>query len=206
MLTSLIKAKIDNDPTLRARMISALIIGGGVTVAQGQNKGGSFQNVPTCAASSDTGCVVAYASWAKEKPPAPGGAFTSAMAAGTEFACTDPAQLSGNTGNYRGSYVATKTVLSKNFTNDLGGTMPAGVTTPFVLYRDMFKGECKVANGIKYLEISVAMSADDKRTAPPYRSSIVENIGGGMHLMDYNLEIDDLLDLVTKQAAAMPNK
>jgi hypothetical protein len=207
MLTTLIRTKIDNDPALLSRMISALIIGGGVTVAAGQNRGASFQNIPTCASSADTGCVVHYRSFAKEVPPAGVSAAGSAtLTPGVELACTEPGRLSGNTGNYRGSYIATRAVLSQTFTNDLGGTLPTGVNAPFLIYRDMFKGECKTANGINYLEISVAKTADDTRSTPPYRSSIVESVGSGMHLMDFNLPIDDLIDLVSKQAAVMPKK
>lgn len=204
MLTSLVKAKIDEDPALRSQMISALIIGSSITVAKGQRTGGSFKNVPTCSSSKDTGCVVSYMSFAQEAPPKAGGAFTRSIPAGLELACTDPAALTGNKGNYLASYIATKTVLAANFTNDLGGTMPADAKTPFLIYPDMFKGQCKTtADGINYLEIALAKAADDVREPPPYRSSTVESIGGGMHLMDYNLEIEDLLELVTEQARAL---
>jgi hypothetical protein len=79
--------------------------------------------------------------------------------------------------------------------------LPAGITTPFVVYRDALRGECKNVDGFSYLEVSLQQPAGDKRPAPPYRYPAIE-AALGLHLVDYNLEMDDLIETVRLQAAA----
>ena len=69
MLTKLIASEIDPNPDVRGLLVSALLIGGNVTVPTGQDVGGDFQNFPACRSASQTGCVVAYSSFI-EPPPA----------------------------------------------------------------------------------------------------------------------------------------
>ena len=68
MLTQLIASEIDPNPDVRGRLVSALLLGGNVTVAAGQDVGGDFQNIPACRSADQTGCVVAYSSFI-EPPP-----------------------------------------------------------------------------------------------------------------------------------------
>ena len=57
MLIRLVTSEIDPNPSVRARLVSALLIGGNVKVAVGQDVGGDFQNVPACrSARSDRLC------------------------------------------------------------------------------------------------------------------------------------------------------
>ncbi len=67
-LTRLLATRIEGDPDLRPRLVSALLIGGQVEVPVGADVGGSFRTVPACRAVDQTGCVVAYNSFA-ETPP-----------------------------------------------------------------------------------------------------------------------------------------
>ncbi len=200
VLTSLIHDEIDGDPALRAKMISALLIGGAVTVPEGQEVGGSFQNVPACTAPGQVGCVVAYNSFAKEAPPPANSVFGKA-AAGSEILCTNPGPLDDNSGRYQRSYIPMK-LNNPAFVAD--GTLPAGVTTPFAVYPDMFRGECVKSGGYSYLEISVEQDANDQRAVPPYRSTLIEAVGFGLHVADFNFPLDDLIDAVERQANAMP--
>lgn len=196
-LTEVIRSEVDNDPALRARLISAVLLGGNVTTAQGQSTGGSFQHIPTCNAPGETGCVIAYSSFAKEAPPTPASLF-GRTTAGLEVVCTEPAALAGNSGRYKGTYGRT-TVSNPAFKPD--GVPLTTVSTPFVLYRDYFRGQCQSVDGAHYLEISVDPPAGDQRTPFPYRSSLLELGGFGLHIVDFNLELDDLLEAVRLQAA-----
>lgn len=116
-----------------------------------------------------------------------------------EVACTEPARLAGNTGNYRGGYFS---LVTSNPTFAAPGFRPTDVTTRFLLYRDFFKGSCVARDGFNYLELSIAKSADDTRETPPYRSAALETNGWGLHLVDYNPELEDLIEMVKLQAAA----
>ena len=70
------------------------------------------------------------------------------------------------------------------------------------MYRDFFHGECAVTDGAHYLSVRIDKSADDLRPDPPYRSQGQEAIGFGLHVADYNLALDDLVDIVKLQAKA----
>ncbi|MBN1654409.1 MAG: DUF3089 domain-containing protein [Deltaproteobacteria bacterium] len=201
MITAMMQRDVDEAPDVRAKMISALLIGGFVTVAEGELTGGTFKNIPLCSAPGETGCVVAYVSHAKEAPPPATSRFGTTTEEGQEVACTNPAVLAGNSGRFRGSYLRTS-FCNPTFAPDK--PVPAEITTSFALYRDIIRGECVQKNGFSYLEISVEQSEDDTREPPGYRTTLVEGIGMGLHLVDYNLPLDDLVDTVIKQAEAMP--
>ena len=60
MLRRLIREEIDPSPAARAKLVSAVLLGGNVTVRRGEVIGGDFQNVPGCTAPGQVGCVIAY--------------------------------------------------------------------------------------------------------------------------------------------------
>lgn len=198
VLTTMIQKEIDPKPELRSRMISALLIGGGATVAPGERTGGSFQNIPTCSEPGETGCIVAYASFAAEAPPQSNALFGRASA-GLEAACTDPAALSGNTDRLRGMYGR---VNLSNSAFKLDGSLPSGMSTEFALYRQMFRSRCVAKGDAHFLEITVDRDAQDTRAVPPHRSGLAELVGFGMHVVDYAVPLDDLRETVRLQAEA----
>lgn len=199
MAVALLQRRIDNDPAVRSKLISAVLLGGQVRTPANARVGGTFANIPTCQTPGETGCAIAYVSYAKEAPPVPGkGIFGGETDAGV-VACTEPAALAKNAGNYKGSYFAKK-VANPAFASP--GFLPADLTTPYMLYRDFFKATCVNQGGYSYLEVSVNKSADDLRENPGYRNPTLESTGWGMHLVDYNLELDDLIEAVRLQAAA----
>jgi pimeloyl-ACP methyl ester carboxylesterase len=197
MLTGMIQMDLDNDAAKRARMVSALLIGGRIYVPEGARMGGTFQNIPLCAEPGDTGCVIAYVSYAQESPPKAGSLFGASMD-GKPSACVDPAPLAGNSGAYKGSYFQ---VAVKNPTFGADSPPPA-VDTPFVLYREAFNGECVTRDGFHYLEYSLIANA--ARGVPPWRHTTVDGLGFGTHLVDFHIAIDDLIEATAQQAAALP--
>lgn len=198
MLTAMMQEDVDPVPDVRARMLSALLLGGRVSVAKGKTLGGSFQHIPTCSAPGQTGCVVAFVSHAAEAPPPKGSRFGASTEPGTEIACTEPAALAGRAGPLSGSYVRA-TVHNPLFLPDQ--PLPEGIETPFVLYRDALQGRCVKRDGYSYLEISRVDDPADQRGELPYRSQRLEAAGFGLHIVDYNLALEDLLKAVELQAA-----
>jgi hypothetical protein len=79
--------------------------------------------------------------------------------------------------------------------------LPKDITTLFVLYRHVLSGTCKNVNGASYLEISDEQPAGDPRPPVPYHFAALEG-ALGLHLFDYNIELDDLMEAVKLQAAA----
>lgn len=201
MLTQLVVNKFDMDAELRKQLISALLIGGAIQVPEGKDVGGTFKNIPLCTKPAQTGCVIAYNSYAAEAPPPANSLFGKPGGPGMMDACTNPSLLAGNSGRYRGAYFPTKFVNSV-FKPDAPANPLPMVDTPFTLHRDMFSGECKNQNGFSYLEVRPDQPSGDKRMVPPYRTTGAESIGFGMHIADYSLERDDLIDAVDQQAKA----
>lgn len=200
MLTQLMTEEFDTDATLRAKLISALLIGGNIAVPTGKTVGGTFKNIPLCTAPGQTGCVVAYNSFSKDAPP-PANSLFGRAATGMQDACTNPATLSGNTGRYLGSYTPLK-FYDPIFAPDQPPAKPPLEPTPFVMDRDLFRGTCVSAGGFTYLQIVVDQTADDKRTVTGYRNTASEAIGFGMHIFDYSIELEDLISAVDLQAKA----
>jgi len=202
MLQGLMTDRFDSDSgaSLRAQMISALLVGGGPSVPANQNVGGTFKNIPACSASAQTGCIVAYNSFAKEAPP-PANSLFGKSTPGNEVICTAPPMLDDNTGLSKGSYVP-KTINTVAFVpNAPAGTVPP-FDTPYAVFPDVFHGECVRSNGFHYFEVSIATAAGDKRAVAPYRNTVTESLGFGLHVADYNLFLDDLIDGVKLQADA----
>ena len=68
MLRQLIRSEIDGQ-RVQERLISAMLLGTNLAVPKGKDVGGAFQHVPLCHAASQTGCVIAYASFRANVPP-----------------------------------------------------------------------------------------------------------------------------------------
>ncbi len=69
MLIPLLAHEVDAKPAVRKRLVSALLMGGNVTVKRGRATGGDFSHIAACHAATQTGCVVAYSSF-DGTPPA----------------------------------------------------------------------------------------------------------------------------------------
>ena len=68
MLIALLKSEVDPVPAVRAHLVSAILLGGNVTVPVGQLVGGTFAHIPVCTNVNNPGCVIAYSSYSKTPP------------------------------------------------------------------------------------------------------------------------------------------
>ena len=201
MLTQLVTSEIDPNPDVRGRLVSALLIGGNVTVAVGQDVGGDFQNVPACRSTSQTGCVVAYSSF-NEPPPAD--TFFGRVGAGPssgrevtgdlEVLCVNPASLSGGTGPLK---LYSSTTPLPGALGELVGAVPSA-PTPWVAYPGLYTAHCESAGGANWLQVDTTNIAGDQR---PVASQTLGPTWG-LHLVDVNIALGTLVDLVRQQAAA----
>jgi pimeloyl-ACP methyl ester carboxylesterase len=201
MLTQMMVQDVDPQPAVRARLLSALLIGGGITVPDGADVGGTFKNIPLCKTPGQVGCVITYVSYSKEIPPSATSTFGRHPGAGQSTACTEPSTLSGRAGQrYRGSYVMRKRQNASLLAPDGADKLPTDLDTPFIVYRDVFRGTCKHTDTHGYLEIASELEPADMRM-PPYRYPSIEP-SLGLHLLDYAFAMDDLLEAVRLQAAS----
>jgi hypothetical protein len=201
MLTNLIATEIDPDPDLRSLLVSALLIGGNVRVAAGQDVGGDLQNIPACRSADQTGCVIAYSSFDSE-PPADAsfgrvetGPHVNELASGDlQVLCVNPASLSGGTGPLLPYFGTAK------FPGPIGLVLPTppSVPTPWVASPGLYTAQCESSGGATWLQIdTTGIAGDNRQVVFPTLGP-----GWGLHLFDVNLALGNLVELVRQQAVA----
>ena len=204
MLLQLLKDEFDGKPSQKL-LVSALLMGVNLPVPPGKDVGGVLKSIPLCRSTAQTGCVVAYSSFRASSPP-PENAHFGRAAAGSVDACVNPAAPAGGTAVLH-SYFPT------DYKDPLGttGLMPewvkggAKITTPFVTTPGLLKGECISDEHGSYLAITVVSRPSDAR-AQEIGGDV--KVGGvvqkdwGLHLIDVNLTMGDLVALVGQQSVA----
>ena len=69
MLRELIHRVIDPSKKVRRRLVSAVLLGGNVTVASGRTVGGDFKHIAGCSKANQFGCVIAFSTFNAPVPP-----------------------------------------------------------------------------------------------------------------------------------------
>lgn len=208
LLIALIKREVDPYPKERHLLVSALLMGGNVTVPTGQVVGGDFAHIPACRTSVQTGCVVAYSTFSSP-PPANSffgrvGTSISALSGlsptttvGLAVLCTNPAALAGGTGALL-PYFPTKAFPSSRSTPEYGGTSKHSVRTPWVSYPNLYGAQCESSGGATWLQATDIAGPKDTRP-------IVQPVLGprwGLHLDDVNLALGNLVQIVRVESVA----
>jgi hypothetical protein len=190
ILIQLLKDVVDPNPKLRRLVVSAILLGGNVTVPIGKSVGGDFKHIPACQADNQTGCVVAYSSFL-DPPPADsyfgrvgqGVSLLSGPGQGPNprlrVLCTNPAALGGGSG-----------LLQPYF---LGGT-----TTRWLSYPGLYSAQCMSVGGATWLQVTPISTPGDTRPL------VAQQLGPqwGLHLLDVNMSLGNFVSLVATQAKA----
>lgn len=187
MLTQLTSEEIDPSSRLRKRLVSALLIGGGVLVRQGKDAGGSFQKIPACRTASQNACVVAYNTFPSQ-PPA-NSLFGSTTRPGMEVLCVNPAALRRNAAGRAQTFVPTS-----QFSFDY----PDLASTPWVNMDGEYRTQCRTGDGANWLQADLTGGSSDKR--PRFGEPLGPT--WGFHIPDLNIVMGNLVDLVGRQSAA----
>jgi hypothetical protein len=201
LLRQLIRTEIDPDPSLRRRLVGAVLLGGQVTTRAGHPTGGDFQNVQICSRQGQIGCVVAFSTFPKDPDGNSlygdsandnlSGAFGEPHGPDYEVACTDPDVLSGDAGPFP------LTVPTKPFApgvvatgiNANTGPVPSAPTT--WVAANEYAGACKTINGHHVYRYDPVAGSPPTKESPP---------GFGTHLLDFNLGPDRLVRIAATQA------
>jgi hypothetical protein len=191
MLRALVKREIDLKPAVRRRLISALLLGGNVTVRAGSDRGGDFRNVGACRSARQTRCVVAFATY---HPPVPADAIFGRAPAGRKGLCTNPASLAGGSAKldpiYPSEPFAPGTTIGA-LTVALGQPTP-DVRTAWLSAPGSYRARCGTQNGVTVLLASPLGGA-------PVLNPLPEP-SWGWHLADANIALGNLTELVRRQA------
>jgi hypothetical protein len=205
ILAELIRREIDGKP-IQSRMVSAMLLGTTLAVPKGKDVGGTFQHVPLCHSDSQIRCVITYASFRSTIPPPANTLFGRVAGADMMAACTNPAALGGGSGQLHA-------YLSKDGVSIVGSTPPKPwvtperpVETPFVSVPGLLTAQCATNENATYLEVTVHGDPSGPRT-----SDIVGDLNGangqpqanwGLHLIDVNLGMGNLIEIARAQAKA----
>jgi Protein of unknown function (DUF3089) len=180
-LIRLLRSQVDDNPVLRDRMVSALILGGNVQVPVGKVVGGTFSHIPACIRTGQTECVIAYSSFSSAPPadslfgrPGQGVSLQSGQTSrkGQQVLCTNPAAL--------GSKSAAP--LTPYFVS------PAGSAEPWVTYPGLYTGTCENEGGATWLQVAAAPGDSRPVVAPTLGPE------WGLHADDVNLALGNLVN------------
>jgi len=192
LLVRLIAEEIDGKPA-QGRLVSAIIPGADVEVPVGQDVGGRFRHVPLCRRADQTGCVIAYSTYLATDPPGPDAYFGKAEGPGRADACVNPGALVDD-----GALDAELPTI---------GEVARLLGTTFVENPGLISAACTTVGDRTYLAVTIkatgvgaaglvrALTALDAR-AP----------GWGLHAIDVNLALGDLVEIVGRQGRAWTAK
>jgi hypothetical protein len=193
VLIPLLRNEVDTKPAVRKLLVSAMLMGGNVTVPIGKTVGGSFTHIPACTSRTETGCVIAYSSF--DQPPPPNSLFgrpgqgVSALSgqtatAGLQVLCVNPAAPSGGSA-----------ALEPYFPTSTG-------STPWISYPGLYTAQCMSVGGATWLQVTTITTPGDTR---PVESQVLGPTWG-LHLVDVNIALGDLVSLAGSEAAAYVGK
>jgi hypothetical protein len=207
VLTRMISAEIDGKP-VQKQIVSALLLGTTLGVDKGKDTG-VFKSMPLCRSAAQTGCVIAYATFRDTVPPPSNTRFGRVANASMEAACVNPANLAGGKGELKAYLSNASNIASSAAAAPVWVKGKAAPTTPFVAVPGLLTGQCVSKNGFNYLEAHVNANPADPR-ADDINGDVV-NAGQvmadwGLHLIDANIAMGDLVDVVGQQAKAYAAK
>lgn len=203
ILQTLIANEIDGKP-LQKQLVGAYLLGATFLTPKGKDVGGQFKQIPLCRKAGQIGCVVNFSAFRSNVPPPGNSLFGRSSDPALSGNCTNPANLVGGSAPLKSYLSAGGRMIVMS-----GGAPKPWVTdktvdTPFVSVPGLLTAECKTNEFATYLEITVHGDPADPR---------VDDIGGdlggakplanwGLHLVDVNLAMGNLLDLVEQQSKA----
>jgi hypothetical protein len=199
VLMELIRQEIDGKP-IQSRIVSAILAGATVPVAKGKDVGGAFKQMPLCKAASQTGCVMAFTSFRANVPPPANTLFGKVTEPDQVAACTNPAALAGGSGQLQAYLSSTGRTITGTTTPKPWVTPEQPVETPWVSVPGLLTARCASnENASGYLEVTINGNPADPRV-----DDIVGDIAPnwGLHLVDMNMAMGNLLDIVGQQTKA----
>jgi hypothetical protein len=202
VLTELIKNEIDGKP-VQSKLVSAILMGTRLQVPTGEAVGGDFKSIPLCSASKQTGCAIAYASFRADAPPTDKSLFGKSAGPGLEAACVNPAAIAGGSGGAHAYLAAISSFDSSR--PQVEWVKGKTIATPFVSVPGLLTAECKNNDAATYLAITVHGDPSGARTSEIVGDVVVADKvqpNWGLHLIDANLFMGNLVELVRSEAAA----
>jgi Protein of unknown function (DUF3089) len=208
LLKRLIAEEIEGKPAA-AYMLSAMLAGHNVAVAAGRDVGGDFKSTPVCRSASQTGCVIAWASFRASAPPPDNSRYGRPPAPGQEVVCANPAALMGGPAPLQAVFPSTSIAADMTGNQQRWTSDNKAITTPGIALPGLYSGQCATINGANILSVTLASDPADGRIDDPggdVRFGPITAKDWGLHLIDVNLVMQDMVDLVPQQLTAWQAK
>ena len=208
ILAELIRQEIDGKP-IQSRLVSAMLLGATLMVPKGRDVGGTFKNIPLCKTAAQTGCLITFASFRSTIPPPANTLFGRAPSADLVAACTNPAALAGGSGELKAYLTAGGRTIVGQTPPKPWVTPERAVETPYVTLPGLLSAQCSTNEHATFLEVTVHGNPSDPRA-----DDITGDLGigpqiqtnWGLHLVDVNLAIGNLVDIVGRQTRSYLKK
>ncbi|HWB22930.1 MAG TPA: DUF3089 domain-containing protein [Gaiellaceae bacterium] len=187
LLKRLIREQIES--TAESKLfISAILLGGDVTVANGSDTGGSFRRIPACHSKTQTGCVIAYSSW--DHTPPQDAYFQQVDSASQHVLCVNPAAPAGGTAPITPIFPSGETegIAPDSYQNQ----------ALWIAFPGLYTARCVRQGSRAWLLVKRIPIAGDPRP-------MVENALGpnwGLHPADVSIALGDLVTLVHDEIGA----
>jgi hypothetical protein len=199
VLRELVHQVVDPKKKVRKLLVSAILLGGNVTVAPGQNVGGDFKQIPGCTTAKQFGCVIAFSTFDAPVPNdtkfgRPSSLGESGLPTTGDVLCSNPAALRGGSAPLNSVFptepFAPGTTIGAA-TGAVGVPVPMGVTTPWFQFQG-YTGACDSANNAHVLQITPVGGFPLLHAVP--------DATWGLHLVDANIALGNLTDDVAREA------
>ena len=200
ILIDLIRREIDGKP-IQSKLVSAILMGTVVPVPKGKDVGGAFQHIPLCHSASQTGCLITFASFRSTVPPPANTLFGKVRGGEHGRRVREPGGARRRQRRAaRLSLRATAARSPARRSRSRGSCPRQPIDTPWVSVPGLLTAKCASNdNATGYLEVTVNGNPSDPRV-----DDIIGDIGvgnnvlanWGLHLVDVNLAMGNLLDVV----------
>ena len=190
--------------TVQSKLVSALLLGTSLAVPKDKDVGGAFQHVPVCRSATQTGCVIAYASFRSTIPPPANSRFGRVQDGTMQAVCANPAALAGGSGQLY-AYLSTAGLNIVGSSKAPAWAAGKTIDTPWVSVPGLLTAQCVVNEQGSYLEVTVHGDPSDPRADDIVGDVMTNgqvNASWGLHLIDVNLAMGNLVDVVGQQARA----
>jgi hypothetical protein len=201
VLRALLHDQVDGHPGVQRRIISAILLGGNVLVDEGKRSGSDLKSLGACKRDDQTRCAIAFSTYDEPVPdnaifgrPSPG--FLGGDPATQDVLCTNPAALGG--GEAKLDSIIPSEPFAPGTTIGLGTTLVGfpqpDVDTTYVEVDGAYRGACESVDDSDVLQIEPLGGAPDLNELP--------DATWGLHLIDANIALGNLIDVVASQARA----
>ena len=193
VLEQLIAKDVDPKPAVRSRMLSAILMGGNVLVKTGPGISGTFKHIPPCRSDTQLSCVIAFSTF--DQTPPPDSLFGRTASKSQRVLCTNPAALGGGSAMVDPIFPTAPFApgLISTGIKIIGLTQPHPPTVWFTL-PNAYSAQCSSAGGANVLRLTALHGAQVPNPSP--------DATWGLHLLDANIALGNLVDDVRSEAAA----